>query len=72
MDGLWWGGALVLTVMGALSCWSAGVLNMEGCYRDACLFLVLAFIGLPGRRWPLKCVPKVQSYRPAHGKFCLI
>ena len=44
MDGLWWGGAMVLTVMGALSYWGAGVLKMEGCYRDACLFLVLAFI----------------------------
>ena len=44
MDGLWWGGAVVLTVMGGLSYWSAGVLKMEGFYRDACLFLVLAFI----------------------------
>jgi hypothetical protein len=44
MDGLCWGGAVVLTVMGALSCWSARVLKMEAFYRDACLFLLMAFI----------------------------
>ncbi len=44
MAGWWWGGALVFTGAGALFCWGARALALESCYRDACLFLVLALI----------------------------
>ena len=44
MAGLWWGGVLLFTAMGALFYWGARALAMADFYREACLFLVLALV----------------------------
>ena len=44
MAGIWWGGAMIFTALGALFFWGARVLVMDEFYRVACLFLVLALL----------------------------
>ncbi len=44
MAGIWWGGAMIFSGIGALFLWGARVLAMDDFYREACLFLVLALL----------------------------
>jgi hypothetical protein len=44
LAGIWWGGAMIFTALGALFCWGARALAMDDFYREACLFLVVALI----------------------------
>jgi len=43
--GLLWGGAIVLTSLGALCYWGAGTLGEEDFYFPAAILLVLALLG---------------------------
>ena len=44
MAGIWWGGAMIFTALGALFYWGSRTLEMDDLYRVACLFLVLALL----------------------------
>ncbi len=44
LKGLWWGGALLFSGIGALFFWGSRALEMDDLYKVACLFLILALI----------------------------
>jgi hypothetical protein len=44
MATLWWGGAVLLTVAGALLFWGAPLLSVESFYADAGILLFLALL----------------------------
>jgi hypothetical protein len=44
LAGIWWGGAMIFSGIGALFYWGARALAMDDLNREACLFLVLALI----------------------------
>jgi hypothetical protein len=44
MAGLWWSGAMILTLAGALFFWGAQVLKVESFYVESCALLGLALV----------------------------